>query len=119
MLKTCITGSVYYLRYRTHLGQSVFASSALCIQMIEAMKFYTYSDSTRFSRNIYVRDAVFQDKRSTLLAFCILPNEYHILLQQNADHGIYQTIKRTHESVSYTHLDVYKRQANELYSRWH
>ncbi len=109
MLKACLTGSAYYLRYQTHLSQSVFASSALCIQMIEAIKHYKYADVPKFSRSIYIRDTLQQDRRSTLRAFCILPHEYHILLLQNHDEGIYQTIKRTHESITRYYNSLFKR----------
>lgn len=108
MLKNCLTGSVYYLRYTTHLSQSVFASSALCIQMIEALKYYSYADTTRFSRSMYVRDTFFRERRSNVLAFCILPNEYHILIEQCADDGIYDTVKRTHESLTRYYNSMFK-----------
>lgn len=117
MLTSCITGSTYYMRYNTYLSQPIFASSALCIQMIEAIRFYTYSDASRFSRNFYVRDEFLKDKRSTLLAFCLLPHEYHILLQQNEDNGIYQTIKRTHESITRYYNSLFKREGKMFDSK--
>lgn len=108
MLKQCITGSLYYLRYETHLLQNVFSSSAICIQMIEALKFYSYADSARFSRNMYVRDSLHGERRAKVLAYCLLPQEYHILLKQDSDDGIYQTIKRTHESITRYYNSLFK-----------
>lgn len=109
MLKKCITGSFYYLRYETHLLQNVFSSSAICIQMIEALKFYSYAETSRFSRALYARDALFQERRATVLAYCLLPQEYHILLRQDSAEGIYQTIKRTHESTTRYYNSLFKR----------
>lgn len=108
MLKNCLTGSAYYLRYTTHMCQSIFASSALCIQMIEALNYYSYVDATRFSRNAYVRDTYERETRSDILAFCILPSEYHLLIHQKIDNGIFETIKRTHESLTRYYNSLFK-----------
>lgn len=99
---------MYYLRYTTHVCQSIFASSALCIQMIEALTYYTYRDTQSFSRNAFIKDTYLRESRSEILAFCILPSEYHLLIEQKEEGGIYETIRRTHESITRYYNSIFK-----------
>jgi len=108
MLKNCLTGSAYYLRYTTHVCQSIFASSALCIQMIEALTYYSYNDTKKFSRNAYVKDTYLRESRANILAFCILPSEYHLLIEQKDEDGILETLRRTHESITRYYNSMFK-----------
>ena len=50
-----------------------------------------------------------REKGLELFAWCIMSNHVHLIARAKEGHRL-QDIMRDHKTVSYTHLDVYKRQ---------
>jgi len=100
MLKDCTTGTSYYIKCTTKHDIALFSSAALCIQMIQLMKFYQYqSFGKSFSRALYVQDAP-RIPLACIHAYCLLPYEYHMLIQQKSHLGIVTFVRQCNEAIT-------------------
>lgn len=93
-----VTGQVYHVLNRSVAKQPIFVHDSSYLRALEIISYYQYLDThVRFSH--YIRlpeklrnstlDALMQSKkRVKILAFCIMPNHMHFLLQETSDKGI-------------------------------
>lgn len=109
-LKHCTTGKTYFLQRRTFMDQPVFSNSALCIQFVQLMKYYQscehrmpFSYLSHFSqtnRQMVVSDGLSGRRRVSVLAYCILPAQYFMLIRQDVQGGLCTFVARLHQSLS-------------------
>lgn len=94
-----ITGKTYHIFNKTIDQKQIFKPIEYCERMIELIKYYrSVHATTRFSYFIKLpndeREALSQkisDQESfkiQIIAYCLMPNHFHLILRQEADGGI-------------------------------
>ncbi len=91
-LRDCQTGGEYFVAFRTYGDQIVFGSSALCLQMRELMHYYQ-------SIRLVIKGKVRCRPRVRIRAYCIMPDEYAILVKQEVDTGIATFCTAVNEAI--------------------
>lgn len=95
------TGKTYFVSCRTQGQKVVFGSAAMCVHMTQSMKYYRAHRSVRqgmLHEALYVK----------IIAYCLLPDQYVMLLEQVKDNGIDQFITRLHATVSRYYEALFK-----------
>ncbi len=97
-LHPLLTGNIYHIYNKTIENKAVFVEK-YCNKFIQTARYYRSSQSIfRFSNfqklpsmllNYYLKKV--SDKKTfrvTILAYCLMPTHYHMLIRQNQDKGI-------------------------------
>lgn len=106
-----VVGEHYHVYNRGVAGQPVFLNKREYERFILCLSYYRFKDlPVRLSRLLQLdgeeREQILSnlheknDKLVDLIAFCLMPNHFHILLQQLADGGISTFLKQI--TASYT-----------------
>ena len=90
------TGEIYHVFNRSIENRTIFTGKKECYRALETLNYYQYSNvpvrySHFISLNQHRKDDVLSSltgKDVTILAFCLMPNHYHLLLRQEKDKGI-------------------------------
>jgi hypothetical protein len=91
-LQTCETGEEYFVSFRSYGGQVIFGSSALCLQMRELMYYYQSVRRT-------IQGKIHLDPRVRIRAYCIMPDEYALLIKQEISGGIEAFCNSINEAI--------------------
>jgi hypothetical protein len=106
----CQTGKIYFVSLRSFGEQLIFGSSALCVQMLELMKYYRSERSLTHKR-------VREHKRVSVLSYCINPDEYSILLKQEVENGIEFFCTHINEAIASYYQALFKTKI-KVFSRY-
>ena len=102
-----VTGEIYHVFNKSIAGFRIFNNDTEFIRMKEAVSYYQWGmRNTRFSRwkDTKNKDAVErnikEDKLVDIIAYCIMPTHFHLILKQLKDKGI--SVFMSQISNSYT-----------------
>ena len=103
-------GEVYHIFSRGHADQQVFRDNKDYQRMVESLVFYLYANPplrySHFKRLSGKRkQKVFeefdnQDTNMDVIAYCFLPTHYHLLVRQDKDTGVQNTIRKFQNSYA-------------------
>ncbi len=106
-----VTGEIYHVLNRGVAGQTIFPDVRANQRFLQLLNYYQYLEApVKFSSFLTIN----RDDRETLerqllksgrrwveiIAYCLMPNHFHLLVRQVADRGIFQFIRRT--GISYS-----------------
>lgn len=113
------TGEYYHVFNRSIDGRPIFDSLKDCKRALNIINYYKHSGKKiRFSKylllNKEMRKLIWTDLKSKtpyieIVSFCLMPNHYHLLLQQQLDNGITKFIQDFQNSYSRFFNTKYKR----------
>lgn len=93
-----VTGQIYHVFNRSIARQPIFTNNSSCYRAMEIISYYQFLETPlRFSHFIRLPkdlknstlDALLQSKkRVKILAYCLMPNHLHFLIQEISDKGI-------------------------------
>lgn len=91
-----VSGQFYHVFNRGVEKRRVFIDKRERVRFLEAIKYYRQSDSkTKFSQTtLEEREHESQSKLVEVIAYCLMPNHFHLLLQQLQDNGISTFIRK-------------------------
>ena len=102
-----VTGEIYHVFNKSIAGFRIFNNDTEFIRMKEAVSYYQWGmRNTRFSRwkDTKNKDAfernIKEDKLVDIIAYCIMPTHFHLILKQLKDKGI--SVFMSQISNSYT-----------------
>ena len=105
-----VNGQYYHIFNRGVNKQPIFFVKRHYERAIETIKYYlTAKPPLRYSkficlskmnREILLKEISHLEKQVDLIAYCLMPNHFHLLLKQNIDDGISEFVKRF--QISYT-----------------
>ena len=102
-----VTGEIYHVFNKSIAGFRIFNNDTEFIRMEEAVSYYQWGmRNTRFSRwkDTKNKDAfernIKEDKLVDIIAYCIMPTHFHLILKQLKDKGI--SVFMSQISNSYT-----------------
>jgi putative transposase len=105
-----ISSQIYHIFNQTQPGSQPFLSPKVCDRTMQAFWYYQYENlpmklSHYRARSKQDRTAIeqlltTQSKRVTILAYCLMPNHYHLLIRQEVDHGISTYIGDAQNSIT-------------------
>lgn len=97
-----ITGCYYHIYNRAQHNLVPFSEQSCLIEFTKGIRYYTqYKPKTKLSMRDKVKRDIADDYKNRLvdiLAYCIMPNHYHLLLKQRQDNGISTYIRRLQNS---------------------
>ncbi|MDP3982623.1 MAG: transposase [bacterium] len=112
-----VTGKTYHVFNRTIDSKKVFADQSVCSLMLELLLYYR-AIKTTISHSAYVKlkdqhrkDEIMEqillkkNFRVEVLAYCLMPNHFHLLLKQKKDGGISKYISDVLNSLT-RHLNI-------------
>jgi len=86
-----VSGAYYHIYNRSAFGASLFGNEREAKAFIKAMTYYTLTKpprrlslEKRYKENI----VNFDDRLVSILAYCVMPNHFHIELKQEVNNGI-------------------------------
>src|SRR3989344_4787471 len=93
------TDYIYHIFNKTIEGKKVFDSNASCNKFLDALIFYRssaltmrlsqYEKLTLKFKNLYKKKLEDKDSfRANILAFCLMPTHFHLLLKQTVTNGV-------------------------------
>lgn len=95
---TLTTGFIYHVFNRGLDKRTTFHTKKEFERAVETLRFYQNSKPTiKFSsflnltledKLLFLNQANSSPKKTTILAYCLMPNHFHLLLKQNEDKGI-------------------------------
>lgn len=106
------TGEIYHVFNHSVQGIPIFRGEREGRIFLESMKFYLQSKPpTKFSiyrtsRNRFPIDLA--DKLATIIAYCLMPNHFHLIIRQEKDKGIKRFMQRTSNSFAHYFSIKYK-----------
>lgn len=93
-----VTGEVYHVYNRSVARQPIFDKNYGPARFIELIDFYRFVENTmrysyfaKLSRKLqskYLNHLYVSKEQVKILAFCLMPNHFHLLLRQTVDGGI-------------------------------
>lgn len=106
-----VTGEIYHIVNRGVAGLEIFPDVRSNQRFLQLLDYYQYAEApVKFSSFLTMnRDDRAQVKRQLLksnqrlveiIAYCLMPNHFHLLLRQTAEQGIYQLMKKI--GISYS-----------------
>lgn len=95
----CVTQEIYHVFNRSVAGQTIFPRNHDYERFLDLINYYRFENpSVRFSEykrlSVQAKKYFFEqlqanhDQVVTILAFCCMPNHFHLLLKQQKDPGI-------------------------------
>lgn len=100
-----INGYYYHVYNRTGHGLSPFSDKRSAIEFVKAINYYAQENPpTKLSLIDKVHKDVKEDYNHRLvdvLAYCVMPNHFHLLLKQIQDRGISRYLQRIQVSISH------------------
>src|SRR3989344_2730245 len=105
-----VTGEIYHVLNRGVAGMPLFPNARFHQRFLQLLNYYQYYDAqVKFSDFLSLN----RDDRETLagqlfksnqlwveiIAYCLMPNHFHLLLRQVRDQGIFQFVRKT--GISY------------------
>jgi putative transposase len=106
------TGEFYHIYNRSVAKTPIFSSQKSTAVFLDCLQYYRYKDTpVKFS--IYRRKKdTFSLKGSktivSILAFCLMPNHFHLLLRQNDENGILSFVKKISNSFAHYYSQRYE-----------
>jgi putative transposase len=104
-----VTGQYYHIFNRGVNKQPIFINGSDFRQALESMKFYQFVVSMKFSilktLTVAERSRLWARLESTsrnveIVAYCLMPNHYHLLLKQSNHEGLYNFVASWQKSYS-------------------
>lgn len=98
-------GEIYHVFNHSVAGMPIFKGARESNLFLEAMKFYLQSrPPTKFS--IYRRNRPsfplkLEEKRITIISYCLMPDHFHFLLRQEEENGVRQFVQRVSNSFAH------------------
>lgn len=100
-----VTGEIYHVVNRGVAGQTIFPDTRSYQRFLQPLDYYQYLEAPgKFSSFLAlnrdgrekVRQQLLKSGRRLveIIAYCLMPNHFHLLLRQTADQGIYQLMKK-------------------------
>lgn len=106
----CATGKTYFISCKSFGEQLPFASSALCVQMIELMKYYR-------SERILERKRMKEHLRVSVLSYSILPDQYLMVIRQHVHQGVHFFCTHVNEAITSYYHALFKTKVS-VFSRY-
>ncbi len=115
-----ITDETYHIFNKSIDHKKIFHNTTDKIEFLNVIRYYSYKDTyLRFSlykklpsaRKEMYDDMVFQtdNRLINILAYCIMPTHYHLLLRQRTDYGISRYLSQVQNSFTRYHNTRHKR----------
>jgi len=112
--KPCQTGEIYHVFNKSIEKFKIFNSAAEYQRVIETMIYYQYTDIdspySTFINSAFIQTSGFinglhaiyknSPKYVQLIAYCIMPTHFHIIIKQNSDNGIATFLRKWLNSYS-------------------
>lgn len=100
------TGEIYHIFNRATAKQTIFGNSRECKRLLDLFQFYQRAHGRKFSSLTQnERQRVIAQQEGTLLAeiiaYCIMPNHFHLLLRQTTEQGITKFLLRLTDAYSH------------------
>lgn len=106
-----VSGEIYHVVNRGVAGQTIFPDAFAHQRFLRLLNYYQYEDApvkfsaflslNRDEREKVERQLLKSGKRLTeIIAYCLMPNHFHLLLRQTAERGIYLLMKKV--GISYS-----------------
>jgi len=115
------TGEFYHIFNRSINNQPIFVNKRDCQRFIDILFFYQKNPKIRFSHFINLplkeRENIFEQlnknkKLVEILAFVLMPNHFHLMLQQKEDNGISIFLSRATNSYTRYYNTKHKRKGD-------
>jgi putative transposase len=115
-----VTGEYYHIYNRSQFSLPIFKKDANAKAFFKTLVYYTLinpprrlSYEKRYTRNITV-PVNYDERLVSILAYCIMPNHFHLLLKQEVDGGISTYMQRL--TLSFVHYyNIKKGQRGHLF----
>lgn len=105
-----ITGQVYHIFNKTQSDAPVFQNARSSQAMLDAIWYYQYQKVPMKLSHYRTQPAMDRQKISSilsasprqinLLAFCLMPNHFHLLIKQTSDSGISKYMSKIQNSIT-------------------
>jgi len=123
------TGGFYHVLNRGFGAIPIFRRKSDYCHFLTAVKFYRYASPPlrlSFFKRLSIKERERLRKRVEkensflveLVAYCLLPNHFHLLLKQTQDKGIIQFMQRVQNSYSHYFNQKYQRKGSLFESRF-
>lgn len=95
------TGNIYHVFNKTIESKTIFKDQSMCIRFLELLKYYrslkakiSFSKISKldgFQRDRIIVESLMEKYfKVEILAFCLMPTHFHLILKQKIDKGIEQ-----------------------------
>lgn len=96
-----INGQIYHIYNRGSEKRWIFEDLRCYNRFLKTAKYYQYSGpKPRFSTYIKNSRIINSSKNVEILAYCLMPNHYHLLIRQLKDNGISDMVSRLANSYT-------------------
>lgn len=92
-----VTGDYYHVYNRSAFGVPLFKREREAKNFIRALIYYTLTKPPRrlsFEKRYRQNIKDFDNRLVSILAYCVMPNHFHLLLKQEAEQGISKYMQR-------------------------
>lgn len=92
-----VTGDYYHVYNRSVFGVPLFKREREAKNFIKALIYYTLTKPPRrlsFEKRYRQNIKDFDNRLVSILAYCVMPNHFHLLLKQEAEQGISKYMQR-------------------------
>jgi len=119
-----ITGQIYHIFNRSIDGIPIFVNKNILQRTKDAINYYKLADTpVRLSyfvhwsiskKNIFIKKSqTNKNKNVILLAYCLMPNHFHLLLKQEADYGTSRFMSNFQNSIT-RYINTVKKQLHHV-----
>jgi len=105
-----VTGNIYHIFNKSIAGFKIFNNDTEFTRMLDSIKFYQNRNSLKFSDFIRreedyrakLNDLLFSNREKfvDIIAYCLMPTHFHLILKQSRDSGISLFLNNTLNSYT-------------------
>lgn len=92
-----VTGAYYHAYNRSAFGMPLFAKEREATAFVKALIYYTLVKPPRslsYEKRYKENNTDFDTRLVSILAYCVMPNHFHLLLKQEVEEGISTYMRR-------------------------